>query len=382
MKKIFLLLAVICTVPFIAMAQHAKPKFSFNKEIHDFGTIQESNGKVEYSFEFTNIGGQPLVINNVSASCGCTTPDWSKMPIPPGGKGFIKATFDPSNRPGQFNKTVTVSSNAEVESMILRITGVVEAKVPTIEEQYPRDMGGLKLKAGNINFTKVSPGTIKTEVLEVYNSSAKDLTVIFKNIPEHLTVKLQPDAIKPGQKGVIAVTFDASKVSDWGFVVSQVYMIVGDPADKTLADTQNYFDNRLSISATIEEDFTTLTPEQLANAPVAVFADKVFDFGTIKQGQLVSKSFVLTNSGKSDLIIRKVKASCGCTAAKPTKSELKPGESTEIVTEFNSAGKSGHQNKSVTIITNDPKSSTVLLTVTGDIVVEASNAAKVESPVK
>ena len=76
---------------------------------------------------------------------------------------------------------------------------------------------------------------------------------------------------------------------------------------------------------------------------------------------------MLTNSGKSDLEIRKVKASCGCTAVQPEKRIITPGESVNIKTVFNSAGKVGNQNKTVTIITNDPKKSKMILWVKGEV---------------
>jgi len=76
---------------------------------------------------------------------------------------------------------------------------------------------------------------------------------------------------------------------------------------------------------------------------------------------------VITNSGKRDLVIRKVKASCGCTAVQPAKTVISPGESVDIKTVFNSAGKVGNQNKTVTIITNDPKKSTLILWVKGEV---------------
>ena len=84
----------------------------------------------------------------------------------------------------------------------------------------------------------------------------------------------------------------------------------------------------------------------------------------------VDHNFVVKNIGKSNLIIRKVKASCGCTATNPEKTVLAPGESTNIKTTFNSKGKSGRQNKSVTVVTNDPKSTSTMLRLTGNVTVE------------
>ncbi len=89
--------------------------------------------------------------------------------------------------------------------------------------------------------------------------------------------------------------------------------------------------------------------------------------GDINLGYRVTIDFFVKHDGKSKLIIRKVKASCGCTAIKPAKTVLEPGEETTIMAEFNSAGKSGRQNKSVTVVTNDPKSTTILLRITGDV---------------
>jgi len=84
---------------------------------------------VSHEFRFTNKGKVPLVITNVQASCGCTTPDWSKDPVPPGQQGFIKATFN-AGAVGQFDKTVTVTANIENGTALLRIKGEVAPNVP------------------------------------------------------------------------------------------------------------------------------------------------------------------------------------------------------------------------------------------------------------
>lgn len=105
------------------MAQ--KPVAKFVAESHDFGMIKEEKGKVSYTFVFTNTGNSVLLITEVKASCGCTTPKWSKKPIPPGGKGSILVTYNPRNRPGPFNKTITISNNSEESKIQLTIKGDV-----------------------------------------------------------------------------------------------------------------------------------------------------------------------------------------------------------------------------------------------------------------
>ena len=121
----------------------------------------------------------------------------------------------------------------------------------------------------------------------------------------------------------------------------------------------------MSVSAKIVEDFSKLSSAQLANAPKLSFSSKVFDFGTLKEGQSKTYDFILKNNGKSDLIIRKIKSSCGCAVVKPESKIIKPGESTILKTTFNSAGKNGRQRKKIIVTTNDPKNSSVNLNIIG-----------------
>jgi len=115
---------LVCLVfSLAAMAQ--KPVISFDVKEHDFGKINEKDGSVTYVFNFTNKGNAPLVVNRVQASCGCTTPTWSKEPIEPGKKGAITVTYNTANRGGMFTKTITVYSNDALEQTVLIIKGEV-----------------------------------------------------------------------------------------------------------------------------------------------------------------------------------------------------------------------------------------------------------------
>lgn len=100
---------------------------AFDALSFDFGKIKQGT-PVTHEFKFTNQGAVPLIITNVQPSCGCTTPDWSGEPIPPGGKGFIKATFNAGSM-GAFNKSVTVTANIDGGTMQLFIKGEVQPAV-------------------------------------------------------------------------------------------------------------------------------------------------------------------------------------------------------------------------------------------------------------
>lgn len=94
---------------------------------YNFGKVADGE-IVEYNYRFKNIGTKPLIVTNVSASCGCTVPEKPEQPIKPGETGFIKVKFDSKNRVGNTHKTVTVSSNAEPAFPELLLTGEVTAK--------------------------------------------------------------------------------------------------------------------------------------------------------------------------------------------------------------------------------------------------------------
>jgi hypothetical protein len=99
----------------------------FKFSTHDFGTIQEGPS-AEHEFEFVNTGKEPIIISNVSASCGCTTPSYSKDPVLPGKKGTIKAIYNTQGRVSPFTKTISITSNAGLK--VLTIKGEVE-KAPS-----------------------------------------------------------------------------------------------------------------------------------------------------------------------------------------------------------------------------------------------------------
>ena len=122
MKKL-LSLGVLMMLFSFAYAQ--SPEIEFKVKSYDFGKILKENGPVTTTFEFTNTGVAPLIIQKVDVSCGCTAPDYTKEPIPAGGKGFVKATFNAASM-GVFNKSLTVRSNAGAEpAVILYISGEV-----------------------------------------------------------------------------------------------------------------------------------------------------------------------------------------------------------------------------------------------------------------
>lgn len=118
--------------------QESKAKIKFTELSHNFGNVIE--GQIaRYEFKFTNEGTEPLVLTNVQASCGCTTPKWPREPIAPGASAVIAAEYNSLGRVGTFNKSITVTSNGG--DVVLTITGIVvkepdKPKSPVIIKGY------------------------------------------------------------------------------------------------------------------------------------------------------------------------------------------------------------------------------------------------------
>ena len=109
--------------PVNAVSIESGTTIAFDRYKHDFGTIKESDGKVSTVFTFANLSDWPLIITKVEASCGCTTPEWTREPIIPGGQGYIKATYDPTNRIYFFERSLTVYSTGTPSKIVLSIQG-------------------------------------------------------------------------------------------------------------------------------------------------------------------------------------------------------------------------------------------------------------------
>lgn len=141
MKKILLFavaIVIALTVSAQEQVQVQKQIIEIAEKTYDFGTIKEEDGRVSHVFTFKNVNDGPITIKNVRASCGCTTPAWSREPIAPGAEAQITVTYNASGRPGSFHKsiTVTLSNGTEDFTQVLFIKGKVTPKqtVPVAEE--------------------------------------------------------------------------------------------------------------------------------------------------------------------------------------------------------------------------------------------------------
>lgn len=327
------------------------------KEIHLAG-LKADDVPTTVTFHVKNTGEQPVLISKVVPMFPRMNADWEKSPVLPGKSAEIRISFTSQDLPEQFNYIVNINSNAQNPREQLRISGNIIDNPEKPALLYKTDLSGVKFKTNNISFGKIFIQQIAKDTIYFYNTRGKAVTVSTRYLPSHIKAEIYPQTIQPGERGMLVLTYDAVAKNDYGYIFDSVILKF---------DDDNSYNNRLTVTANISEDFSKLSKKELENAPIIHFDKTTVEFGDITQGEKTNCDFTLENKGKSALIIRKTKASCGCTAVTMGESTIAPGQKTVIRATFNSAGKSGRQYKSITVITNDPQNPETHLTISGNV---------------
>lgn len=359
MRKI-ILLALFATLANFGFAQKKYSYIKFKTYTQYLNNYQEEKGIASVTYEFTNTGTGPLLISGANTSTSRINISFPKNPILPNKTGKIKVTYNPKKKKGKFARTVTIKTNAKNKIAILYLRGNIIPRPLTIEEQFPTKAGILRFKKyrNRLFFNEVTDKQIKLDTLQILNYSDKETELSFRNIPNHIIITPENITLKPNEIAKITIGVNGEIKKDYGYMYNRLKLYV---------NNKHSFKNDIIVNATITEDFTKLTPQELKNAPKIKFETTKFKFGIIKEGEKSSKIFKFKNEGKNQLIIHKIIASCGCTAVYSKTKKIKGGQSAEIKIIFNAKNKSGRQHKFINIITNDPQHHSVRLEVIGQV---------------
>ncbi|WP_375417654.1 DUF1573 domain-containing protein [uncultured Hymenobacter sp.] len=244
MKKLASLLLLLLSGGLAAQAQGV---LTFERDAHDFGKVPEGT-MATHEFKFRNTGNQPIVIATVQASCGCTTPDWTKTPVLPGKSGMVRAVYSSAGRPGVFNKTVTITSNATEPSKVLTIKGAVLTKDelrPTLTPAQLAASPRLVLDRPAHDFGKIEAGQQTTTRLTVRNAGRSSLVLGALSSPCYCVgYKAVPAAIAPGQSQTIELIYNQRQLGAATDVV-------------TIASNDLNGDAKLTLKAMIVKDLVS-----------------------------------------------------------------------------------------------------------------------------
>ena len=289
MKRRILATLLAATAVMVSLAQ-----VRWLETEHDFGAFNEDDGKVSTEFKFVNDSESPVTIDHVRSSCGCTVPQYSKATVNHGDTAAITVVYNPSGRPGRFSKSLMVKlSNDSTEKLLIK--GVVIGAQNTLRSRFPVTAGPIRLRGNMVTFGAVKTGKIKSQFVEVYNSSHSPVVPRWTDIPQYLRVTAAHETVQPGEQGVYSFVLAPTKSTPYGILTDSLTLNVpGEPPF------------RFEIAAIVEEDFSGLTEKQLADAPRIITDTDMLDFGDFfRTGQPITRQLRVTNTGKNDLLIRR-----------------------------------------------------------------------------
>ena len=328
---------------------------SFEEKSWDFGTIREQGGRVEHEFRFKNSGLDPVTIINVEASCGCTTPEWTRTPVAAGSQGFVRAQFDPKGRPGYFSKTISITTDQTQETIVLQIKGNVMDTDRTVRENHDYAAGSISFSSSILNLGKVfNNQETPTKSYTFRNNSNSTIQLLGVSAPGFISVKTPPK-LGPQETGQLVVSYDGRKRGGYGFRSDEIIL-------KT--DEEQHPEIRLTVYATLEEFFPKPSGKELELVPRLSISTVDLNLGSQRTGSALSREILLRNTGKRSLDIKALVPNCTCLTAEVDNPSIRPGEVGRLILNFSSGERTGRQNKSLLIYSNDPLNPVQRITLT------------------
>lgn len=363
-KLVFILASMLLVASSILAQNNAQ--ISADELIYNFGTIGESDGLASHVFTIKNTGNGPLVITRITASCGCTQPEWSKEPIAPGKTGQVKVTYNPKGRPGPFYKTIAIYSNGKKGSFSLGIKGNVTPKEAQPILIFPYSIGDLKLQTKNILYSTIRPDETLGEKISIINEGKTSMTIHVGKTPHYLNAVVNPTKLAPGEVGEISILMTAKEAKRKGRVTAEIPVTI-----ESIGQKKNT-EGEIHVAANIIDHFGKLSASEKAKAPVAQLSGTLLDFGKLPDkssfiplvGGRVSGTIEVTNSGKSPLIIYSASSDDERVAVSGGKREIKPGTTVSFKVTVRPKEIKTKLEALINIVCNDPNGPVRLVKVT------------------
>ncbi|MDR2231755.1 MAG: DUF1573 domain-containing protein [Tannerella sp.] len=326
------------------------PVFSCDEMVHDFGKIRELEGFAVHEFVIKNTGKVPLIINRVMTSCGCAQPEWSHKPIEPGEEGFVIISYDMTNRPGPFEKRITVFTNERLFRQSLTIKGEVIPRPERLNVLFHDTIGSVQMEQVDFEFGNVRPHqTQKTEIW-IQNFSKEQLKLSVTNDLKYVNV-IVPERLDSDFPEKMIVEVDASKVDSTmrGRKLGAILWKTEDPKGEVITQS-------IPVNVNFIDDFTFMTPDERANAPVIKFSATSLDYGKLNKKR-VAKELVIMNTGKSALKLHSVMIeNPEVVQFKGLKKNiLQPNESQKLKIYVNPKDVQGNFRTDLCVVSNDPR---------------------------
>lgn len=331
------------------LAQVAASDLVFDKKSHNFGSVFSNETALSAKYTFTNNGSNPLFINDVDASCGCTNPRVTKDTVYPGESASVFAEFNPTGFFGQVTKYVYLRGNFTDDYQVeLQFVAEVQSEYSPAKDQpyHKGQFGYLVLEKTDFSWGNILSTSKFTDTLKLINDGYHDITISkMVSLSQFATIRNLPLTVAPGTKSFLLLDLDLTDIDTVGSIHRYIQFATND----------RFFPQKeISYSFNAVIDFTKMKKRHVRNAPRIFLSTNAVEMGEMYSGTIRTKKVTISNKGKSNLKLYRIDSDCTCALVEPSKRIVKPGESMQVEVKYDSIHKKGVQVKRINLYTNDP----------------------------
>lgn len=351
-RHILLTALVVCH-----LSTAGQTALQFDRTEWNFDSIREESGPVTHSFEATNRGEHPEVILDVSSSCGCTKPEFTRRPVRPGETTTVTVRFNPAGQSGTIDRTLVVYGTGNQVIERLRITGRVEPRARTIEERFPIAAGdGIRLSNNFLPFETLPHGRETGADIGIANEADSPRRIRFVGEQTSGLLAIEsPEVLQPGEEATIRVVYR----------VPEEYGRYGTVNDRYALEVEG---RRQSVRIATRGILVD-APQASGAAPAARLSSGAVRTGDLKRGEKRPVAIELRNEGGAALHVRAVEIPEGTTCTLEAGTQIAPGGSMPFEAGIDPAGRDyGIASERIRIVTDDPKHPVLRLRITANII--------------
>ncbi len=344
----------------VSLSLSAQQKVVFDGRTAYLGSVKPGSGPYELSFMFTNKGNAEVQVSGVESAAGCRVLGTSRGKVKPGSRGFISLQYTPPLEAGRFMQTITAFFDGALrEKFDLIITGEVLPREKTPADDFPFMIGELRMKSASLDLGRFRNSEKVTREFKVLNAGRAPMRWRVDPTRGHMDAWISPQQLEPGQEGVLTIVYNALRKPGFG------------PVPDTLrfySEIEGVEPLEIKLSLYLEEDFTRLKADQLADAPKVSFTNTSHDFGAVKTATEVSHTFEIRNKGKRQLMVRKVVTSSPYLQYELENTRIRFNQTVSLKVSYSAVDKPGPFMEKLTLICNDPDRPEVNVYVQGAVI--------------
>jgi hypothetical protein len=359
--KRYILILLSFVLSLSAMAQQGSA-LRFATTTLDFGHINEVDGAERRSFEAQNVGSDVVTVLDIVSTCDCTVAQYTRCDVAPGELFTFDVVYDPTNRPGRFERTIFLYTSESEEPIELMIKGRVAPRERSVEELYPYDMGqGLRLDATFATFSYLEHG--KEYSTEIAYANTSDSAVRLTLIPELSSGVLSveyPEVLEPHSTGDIKFSYHLGEDSG----------VYGTLDERFAVEVDGVRSRFMVTSYGVAVDNFDSVDDILS--PRADYSKKIIKFGDVNAlSRSITHRLEITNSGLAPLYVRKVECDTEAVRVKLRMGRrIKPNKSCTLRVKLKPRALEGVEGSFVArlrIVTNDPTMPLQVVRLTANI---------------